>query len=317
MTVRGADSITNGVLISLSRLRETSLSADRQTASLGPGLNWLEVNNWIQTFERVIVGGRYAPVGVSGFLLGGGISFFGGQYGWGANSVVQYEMVNANGEIIYASATNNSDLFWALKGGGSNFGIVTKFNVQTHPSNQIFGGAFQYGTTTAAHSLEAIEAFVSPGGGIDDPKAAILPNYFIDPATGSQTAGIFGFYDGDHGDVLKNFTDGASANTAKQRTYADLIAESATAGASGDFRGAFHCTSFKASAETVRLINETVTPDAIQNLASVTGSMVALSIQPISTAWLEAARAAGGDAIDLDPGNGNVIGKLQHIPFPQ
>lgn len=114
MTVKGAASIENGVLIVPTKFRQMTISSDSTVASIGPGLRWIDVYEWIQQYNRVVVGARYAPVGVSGFLLGGGISFLGGQYGWGASSVINYEVVTGDGKIIQANKNTNSDLFWAV-----------------------------------------------------------------------------------------------------------------------------------------------------------------------------------------------------------
>ena len=77
-----------------------------------------------------------------GLLLGGGVSFYGNQAGWSADNVLEYEVVLASGQIVTASATSNPDLFWALKGGSSNFGIVTSFKLRTFPSKKVFAGAY-------------------------------------------------------------------------------------------------------------------------------------------------------------------------------
>ncbi|PVI03626.1 FAD-binding domain-containing protein [Periconia macrospinosa] len=307
MTVKGAASINNGILVALTDLRKLEISSDSEIASLGPGLTWFEVYNWVQKYDRVIVGARYAPVGVSGFLLGGGISFLGPQYGWGANSVVNFEVVTAKGDIIQANKTSNPDLFWALKGGGSNFGIVTRFDVQTHPTGQIYGGTISYDQSNVDVMFRALQAFAEPGGGIDNAKVGMLPNLFINPATGGQTAALSGFFDGPDGSALKNFTENFSGSTAKLRTYADFLGESAAAGGRGDFRGAFHCVSFKSSAQTVSLINDTVTREAVQHLGDVPGAVVSISPQFLGKQWFEAARESGGDAIDIDPTNANLL----------
>lgn len=306
MTVKGAASINNGVLIVLTEFRQMTISSDSTVASIGPGLKWIDVYQWIQQYNRVVVGARYAPVGVSGFLLGGGISFLGGQYGWGANSVINYEVITADGKIIDVNKTSNSDLFWALKGGGSNFGIVTRFDVQTHPTGKIYAGLMTWNQSTVDGAVNALAAFAAPGGGIDDPKAALLPNVVIDPASKTQSAAFFGFYNDADGTVLKNFTDTSSLNLAKVTTYADFIAGTA-AGAAGNFRAAFHCGSFKASSQTVKLINDTVTRDAYKKLSGLEGVTISLSIQPIAKSWFEASRKAGGDAIDIDPSKGSLI----------
>ena len=75
MPVKGAASTNQGVLVVLTKMKEMSMSADHSVASLGPGLTWLEVYDWITQFGKAIPGGRYAPVGVSGLLLGGGNQF--------------------------------------------------------------------------------------------------------------------------------------------------------------------------------------------------------------------------------------------------
>jgi FAD/FMN-containing dehydrogenase len=236
MTVKRAASIDNGVLIVLTELRQLTIASDHEIASLGPGITWIDVYDWVQKFNRTIVGGRYAPVGVSGLLLGGGISFHSGQYGWAANSVLNFEVVTSDGKVIYANRTSHSDLFWALKGGGSNFGIVTRFDVKTHPSGLIHGGLVSFEPSNVGHAFKALESFSEPGGGVDNPKAALLPNIFIDPASGNQSAGIFGFVDSADGSALNNFTENSSVSTVKLRTYADFIAEGAGSGAPGSFR---------------------------------------------------------------------------------
>jgi hypothetical protein len=283
-----------------------TISSNSTVASIGPGLRWIDVYQWIHQYNRVVVGARYAPVGVSGFLLGGGISFLSGQYGWGANSMLNYEVVTAEGKIIQVNKTSNSDLFWALKGGSSNFGIVTRFDLQTHPTGQIYGGLMTWNQSAIDGAVNSLAAFAAPGGGIDDPKAALLPNVAIDPASKSQSAAFFAFCNNADAIVLKNFTATASLNLAKVTTYADFIAGTA-GGAAGNFRAAFHCGSFKASPQTVKLINDTVTLDAYSKLSDLEGVTISLSIQLLARSWFDAARKAGGDAIDMDPSAGSLI----------
>ena len=94
----------------------------------------------LEPFGLAVPGGRLGPVGVPGLLLAGGVSYYGNQVGWSANSVVNYEIVLASGEVVNANAEVNPDLFWALKGGSSNFGIVTRFDIQTVPSRKVWAG---------------------------------------------------------------------------------------------------------------------------------------------------------------------------------
>lgn len=85
-------------------------------------------------------GGRIGPVGVPGLLLAGGVNFYGNQLGWGSDNVINYELVLADGSLVEVNKTHHSDLFWALKGGSSNFGIVTRFDVETIKSPKVWAG---------------------------------------------------------------------------------------------------------------------------------------------------------------------------------
>lgn len=89
-----------------------------------------------------VAGGRLGPVGVPGLLLAGGINFYGNQIGFGCDTVVNYEVVLSNGSVVHANKDSHADLFWALKGGSSNFGIVTKFDLQTVRSPKVWAGSY-------------------------------------------------------------------------------------------------------------------------------------------------------------------------------
>ena len=231
MPVKGAASTNQGVLLVLTRMKGISLNADKSVVSIGPGLSWFEVYNWIESSGRAVLGGRYAPVGVSGFLLGGGISFHSGQYGWGANSVKNYELVTANGKILEVNQASYPDLFWALKGGSANFGVVTRFDVRTHPGGDVYAGAVRYDPSLTSEFSGALENFVSPGGGIDDPESAILPNIAIDPVSGAMAAEAYIFTDGNQTATFNNFTSLKTVtNTAKTRPFNDFVGESVSSG---------------------------------------------------------------------------------------
>ncbi|KAF9731660.1 hypothetical protein PMIN07_001846 [Paraphaeosphaeria minitans] len=122
---------SDGVVISLERLQKKVLSPDKKYAVLGPGQNWATVYDWIEDQGVQVVGGRDPGVGVGGFLLGGGISLFNDKKGLGLDQVVRYEVVLPSGKVVNATTKENADLYKSLKGGLSNFGIVTEFEVIT------------------------------------------------------------------------------------------------------------------------------------------------------------------------------------------
>ncbi|KAL4737915.1 hypothetical protein BDV11DRAFT_190645 [Aspergillus similis] len=141
-SVRGAGRLQNpgftsndgGVVIFLSKLKQLDLSEDKTTVDIGPGHRWLDVYKGLDAHGLTVAGGRIPHVGVSGLLLGGGLSFQNSEHSLGCMNVIDYEVVLADSSIVHANATENSDLFWALKGGGTNYGIVTNFRMNTIPS---------------------------------------------------------------------------------------------------------------------------------------------------------------------------------------
>jgi FAD/FMN-containing dehydrogenase len=187
MPVPEAASIAEGVLISTENLNTMRLTDANTIAQLGPGLRWGAVYEWISQYNLGIVGGRYGPVGVPGLLLGGGINYFSSKYGWAANTVSNFEVVLANGTIVNANAQTNPDLFWALKGGSSNFGIVTRFDMRTFPVSSVYGGTTFYKAEYVDAYLDAIAAYVTPGGGSDDVLASFNPTLQLTPSDGSFT----------------------------------------------------------------------------------------------------------------------------------
>ncbi|KAE8149171.1 FAD-binding domain-containing protein [Aspergillus avenaceus] len=141
-SIRGGGHLSNprftsndgGVVISLAALDHIELAEDKSIARIGAELRWLDVYKALDPHGLAVAGGRTPTVGVSGLLLGGGLSYQNGRYGVGAAGVVNYEVVLGNSEVVNANMHENSDLFWALKGGGPNFGIVTKMDMETVPT---------------------------------------------------------------------------------------------------------------------------------------------------------------------------------------
>jgi FAD/FMN-containing dehydrogenase len=151
--IQGANNIDGGILMVMSNLTSISVSSDRKTVDISPGLKWGAVYKHLEQFDLTVGGGRLSPVGVPGLLLGGGINFYGNQYGFSADQVVGYEIVLASGLIVDVSASKYPDLFWALKGGSSNYGIVTRFTMATIPSKKVLAGVY---TIAGEHSEAAL-----------------------------------------------------------------------------------------------------------------------------------------------------------------
>ncbi|KAG7044189.1 FAD binding domain-containing protein [Colletotrichum scovillei] len=146
-----SNNAANGVTIDLGGINSITYtdnpdSQGHGVAALGPGGRWGEVYSALEEQGVMTTGGREGHVGVGGFLLGGGFSWYSAKYGLSADNVLNYEVVLANGSLIEANATAHADLFKALKGGMNNLGVVTRFDLRTFPANDIYGGivAFAY-----------------------------------------------------------------------------------------------------------------------------------------------------------------------------
>ncbi|KAH7374575.1 hypothetical protein B0T11DRAFT_344258 [Plectosphaerella cucumerina] len=137
VSAMGGNNIANGITIDLGSMNETSYVRESNLALLQPGARWSAAYTDLEADGVVVVGGRDGSVGVGGFFLGGGTSYFTGTKGFGCDTVVNYEIVLANGTIANANKSSNPDLWRALKGGGSNFGIVTRFDVEALPTRKL------------------------------------------------------------------------------------------------------------------------------------------------------------------------------------
>jgi len=120
-----------------------------------------------------------APVGVPGLILGGGISHFASKRGWACDNVASFELVTASGIAINVSATSYSDLYWALRGGGNNFGIVTNFKLDAFPLGQMWGGQRVYLEDAYPAVLDAIHQFTVSGSVKDEDAAQIVVSALI------------------------------------------------------------------------------------------------------------------------------------------
>ncbi len=140
-TVVAAD---GALLLKTSQMATVAIDAQRRTARVGPGAVWHQVNGAAARFGLGSLAGRCSTVGVTGYTLGGGTGWLSRRFGFAADSVVCAELVTADGRRVSASADEHPDLFWALRGGGGNFGVVTSLAFQLYPAAQLFAGMSLY-----------------------------------------------------------------------------------------------------------------------------------------------------------------------------
>lgn len=168
-------SSTTGIQISMANFNEIKYNSKTQNLRIGAGCLFDEVYKEIAQYKRNIVGGATAAgVGVAGWLLGGGYSLLTNQYGLGIDNLVEVQVVLCNGNSVKASAERNSDLFFAIRGGGNNFGIVTSFTVKSYSLGPIYRNMLTFPIDKATLVKEAIMNHIDK---CKDKKAAIVAAY--------------------------------------------------------------------------------------------------------------------------------------------
>jgi len=169
-----------GLLIDLSAMKSIRVDPAARRARAEPGVKWIDFDHETQAFGLATSGGTVSDTGIAGLTLGGGLGWLSSKYGLTIDNLVSADIVTAEGRLLTASAGENPDLFWALRGGGGNFGIVTSFEYQLHSVGPtVVGGMIAYPmsqakavmrfyndfTKTAPDELTTYAGFVTPPGG--------------------------------------------------------------------------------------------------------------------------------------------------------
>jgi hypothetical protein len=156
----GLGSVDDGVVANLSLLKDISVDPDTRTVRVGGGCTWAEVDNATHPHGLAVPCGIISTTGVGGLTLGGGIGHLTRGCGLTIDNLLSAEVVLADGQKVTASADENADLFWALRGGGGNFGVVTTFEFRAHPVSTIVGGPTFWAIEEAEDILKAYREFI-------------------------------------------------------------------------------------------------------------------------------------------------------------
>jgi FAD/FMN-containing dehydrogenase len=149
-----------GVVIDLSLMRHVHIDPQARTARAGGGATWGDFNYATHAFGLATTGGIISTTGVAGLTLGGGIGYLTRGYGLSVDNLLSVDVVTADGRYRRASQDENADLFWALRGGGGNFGVASSLEFQLHPVNDVYVGIFFYELDETANLLRFFREFI-------------------------------------------------------------------------------------------------------------------------------------------------------------
>jgi FAD/FMN-containing dehydrogenase len=149
------------LLLKTSRMTGAEIDADRRQARVGAAAKWQDVSALASPQGLAGLSGSSAEVGVVGYTLGGGHGWLARKYGLASNSVIAAEVVTADGQLVRADLENEPDLFWALRGGGGNFGVVTALEFELHPVPELYAGMFAWPWERTSDVLHAWREWVS------------------------------------------------------------------------------------------------------------------------------------------------------------
>jgi FAD/FMN-containing dehydrogenase len=138
--VAGRATLDGGLMIDLSTMKGIHVDPKSRTARAQGGVTWAEFDRETQLHGLATTGGAVSSTGIAGLTLGGGLGWLMGKHGLAADNLLGVEIVMADGRVLEASQTENADLFWAVRGGGGNFGIVTSLQYRVHPVGPVITG---------------------------------------------------------------------------------------------------------------------------------------------------------------------------------
>jgi FAD/FMN-containing dehydrogenase len=156
----GFGTCDDGLVIDLSPMRTVYVDPAAGTARADGGATWGDFNYATHSFGLATTGGIVSTTGIAGLTLGGGIGYLSRPYGLSIDNLRSAQVVTATGHVVTASKDENPDLFWALRGGGGNFGVVTSFEFQLHPVDDIYAGIFFYELESAREVFRFFAEFI-------------------------------------------------------------------------------------------------------------------------------------------------------------
>ena len=198
-SVAGRGTCDDGVVIDFSDMKSIQVDPLARTARAEPGVRWTEFDRETQAFGLATTGGTVGDTGIGGLTLGGGFGWLGGRFGMTADNLIGADVVLASGQLVRASADDNADLLWALRGGGGNFGVVTSFEYRLHPVGPtIVGGLLVHSFSDAVEMFRFYGDFIRSA-----PDELTVAAVLLTTPDGQKACGLVAAHSGPVADGLE------------------------------------------------------------------------------------------------------------------
>ncbi|KAK4221707.1 bifunctional solanapyrone synthase [Podospora fimiseda] len=295
--------IQDGITIDTRGLKGIVLSQDKSTVDISVGETWTTVYADLDRHGLSTAGGRVGRVGVPGFILGGGLSMVSSRRGFACDSVTEFKIVLASGELVRANADENTDLWVALKGGLNNFGIVTSITMTTFPATDIWGGITYFLPDTFMQIMSKACGFVnneidqdvhfmwSAGYGYGH-RAVSCVMYHTQGKV--KPPAIQSFLD-----VQPQIEQMSTIRTAKNSDFCEELGRFSIDGN----RQYWATLTIKPDLDLINTFHERW-EETLETIKDVEGLIFSLGFHPLTKGLLEASEKAGGNAMDIPPSDG-------------
>ncbi|KAK4183596.1 bifunctional solanapyrone synthase [Podospora australis] len=299
----GSANIQDGVTIDLRRLKGITLNEDKSTVEIAVGETWTTVYAELEEHGLTTAGGRVGRVGVGGFILGGGLSMVSSRRGFACDSVTEFKVVLASGELVRANAGEKSDLWTALKGGLNNFGIVTSITMTTFAAGDMWGGLTYYPPETFEDLLsnacnfaqkepdEDVHIMCSAGYGFGHQAVTCCMWH----TQGKVNPPSLQWFTGVQPQIEQ-------MNTMRTSTHSDFCDELSKFTVDGA-RNHWTSLTVRADIDLIKIFRS-MWQETLQSIKDAEGFVFSLGFHPLTRALLENSRKAGGNAMDISPSDG-------------
>ncbi|EKG17147.1 FAD linked oxidase [Macrophomina phaseolina MS6] len=223
-----AANIDDGILVPMQQINSTDINFEGGYIRVGAGAKLVDIYRALDPHNLTAVIGRFGKIGM-GLGVGAGISYLSNSEGFAVDNVVDYEVVLGNGTLVNANASCNPDLFWALKGGNSNFGVVTHFHLRTVQTEGAIYGGFVYYPESSLDKVFDVMYDYHVRQAVEDVDTHVIPQFGFNASTNESiglTPVMYNRAVDELPEILRGWTDvNYTDTTLKKRQYNDLASE--------------------------------------------------------------------------------------------